>query len=172
MRIFPSSYHITSFKIKLYFLLPGNPVEWGGGALPYVVYTGMCCPQLNIYYFNILIVSTIHSHKEHWVSLSKWFCLCISIILFINKSLAPTISLLSLIHTRFILNFPVKLVHSFRLSTCCLTNMARIAPSVSLPLFMSYPILWGQMHASATCRSNCTIISGTIFHFTCLTKTI
>ena len=36
-----------------------------------VAYRGMCRPRWNTYYFNSLIMSTIHSHKKFWVGLSK-----------------------------------------------------------------------------------------------------
>jgi len=42
------------------------------GALPYAAYTGMCFPRWTYtYYFNSLVVSTIHSHKKLWVGLSQ-----------------------------------------------------------------------------------------------------
>jgi len=62
MKIFPSSYHITSFVI---FVGTREPI------CGLDVYTGMYRNRCNTYYFNSLMVSTIDSRTKLWVGLSK-----------------------------------------------------------------------------------------------------
>ena len=121
---------------------------------------------------------------------------------------APKSALSSLIHTRFLFSFFIKLLIRLGLASPSLPNVVGMASSVSLILSVSYPtdrvidgeitntfltvvswhplhcvhvsqpiaqtsLVWGElMHTPSTGRSICTIICGTIHHFTRLTKTI
>jgi len=73
-----------------------------------LAYTGMCRPPWNTYYFNSLVVSTIHGQKKLWIGVSK--LLLRQIYLLNVQSFASKITLLSLIHTRFLFSFPIKLL--------------------------------------------------------------
>jgi len=56
------------------------------------------------------------------------------------QHIAHKITLFSLIHTRFLFNFSIKLLITLDLASCCLTDMVGMTSSVSLTLFMSYQI--------------------------------
>jgi len=190
------SLFITSFKIKWYLSVHGSPMA---------------------IYFNSLIVSTTRSHKKLWVGLSEWseillhsrLCELVNI-----QSFALKITLLSLTHTRFLLNLSIKPLIRLGLASHCLSTMFGMASSVNLTLFVAYLIdrdkvteityvpqsvsrrtCCGKLASSALCsrfvsnhanefyfagtntslstgRPICTIISGTIDHFTRLTMII
>jgi len=149
-------------------------VWWMHRALPCMACTGRFHPRWNIYYFNSLVVSTIHSHKKLWVGLSKFrffanndnFTYSRMHELVNVQYFDPKITLSLLIHTHFLFSFSIKQLNHMSLASSSLTNI-----SVS-QIAQTSLVLGEWTHTQSTPRPICTIVCDMIHHFIFLTKTI